>query len=615
MKLISYFFFITFLLYRFTQYSNFNNSGASNTQLIEKRNYVNDYLAANAATTSSYTAGNTPNSIFNQNNHYSFDLTHEAELLEKSAKKNDKYTVRRILDAHYSEFQMKPIRKPSKRFFQKTPFNLNATRTITPDSSIDRTNKNNRTNFNSYSNTPTSAHGPPSFIIIPSIFLNILHIAIENNAIDVLRICLKYGLNANEPGTNKKTLTLISHENNQKLIKNLFQCSYCMKKYELYSQNTQSKLIEALKIDENLDITNELDILNNEKEDIYNSIYYLRCLPPIFLTISKCFHSATELLLEYGTCTNIQDLNGNTPLHIACAKSKTCSICINLLLKHHASSNVMNNIGHTPESIIDSLQSTILMQDIRYNILDDLFISTINGCNPQNANTQFRSLTSNSTFNNGRFSILTNFNNISQNSCNTVASTKSSIKNIFCRKHKSVSTFDVQSGMPVPYLKNKIQHQQSAVSEATNTLPKSKIKNQNTTINTKSNPVINKVNSVNKLLSVAITTNNNRGNTTTLLKKSISSQSAADCDNKSRNKNLIIDTIKPHEVQVDAASFITTNESLRSRKSLNKSTFSSTNYQSLRSNDTDEKKNDSSSVSSKFSVFKKIVSKSPVLFF
>ncbi len=27
--------------------------------------------------------------------------------------------------------------------------------------------------------------------------------AIENNAMDVLRICLKYGLNANEPGTNK----------------------------------------------------------------------------------------------------------------------------------------------------------------------------------------------------------------------------------------------------------------------------------------------------------------------------------------------------------------------------------------------------------------------------
>lgn len=44
-------------------------------------------------------------------------------------------------------------------------------------------------------------------LTLPPVFVNILHMAIENDSIDVLRICLKHGLNPNEPGTATTTTT------------------------------------------------------------------------------------------------------------------------------------------------------------------------------------------------------------------------------------------------------------------------------------------------------------------------------------------------------------------------------------------------------------------------
>ena len=548
----------------------------------------------------------------NNNTNHSFDLSHEAELLEKSAKKNDKYTVRRILDAHYSEFQMKPKRKISKKFFQNRPTNVNM-----PQSGIDRERLTNKANRNlTVTHSPTSSQAT-AFVQIPSIFINILHTAIESNALDVLRICLKYGLNANEPGTNRKTIALTSYKNNQQLIKYSFRCAYCLQRFELYNEHTQAKLIEALKTDENsetFDVINELKALNSDK-DLYNSNVYLRCLPPIFLTISKCFHAATELLLAYGSCTNIQDLNGNTPLHIACAKSKTCTVCIGLLLKYHASSVVLNNIGHTPESIIESLKSPISIQDLRYKLIDDLFNNNLNGTSSTGTNSPakqfFRETSNNSNNVNARTSIINNF---SQNSFNTVGSTKSSIKNLFSRKHKSVSTFDVHSGMPLLCHDNQNKNEnkknpnlKSTISEVTNTLPKSKNKKKRG-LNATSNPIINAINPVNRLLSVNVTTPSNNENNETL-KKSLSFQSETlakdDLNASAKNKNQILENAK-HEEQVstnDAASLFTA-DSINTRKSMNKSTFSSTNLQSIRSNDTFTK-NDSISIVSRIVSFLK----------
>ena len=95
---------------------NLFNQGYSSSQ--ENANYLNVQndpftLNNNNNTNNSNTNINNPNGVNNNtstsSNNFIYDLTNEAELLENSAKKNDKYTVRRILDAHYSQFQIKSI--------------------------------------------------------------------------------------------------------------------------------------------------------------------------------------------------------------------------------------------------------------------------------------------------------------------------------------------------------------------------------------------------------------------------------------------------------------------------------------------------------------------------
>ena len=363
----------------------------------------------------------------------------------------------------------------------------------------------------------------------------------------------------------------------------------------------------------------ELKFLYSDK-DIYNDPVYLLSLPPLFLAISKCMHSASELLLEYGACPNIQDLLGNTPLHIACAKSKSCETCIFLLLKYHASSVVMNNIEHTPETILDYLKSPISIQNIRFLLIDDIFTNNLNpNINNKAASIKQHALSNASSLTNGRLSIITYFQDNSQNSLTNTIISSNSIRNIFSKKHKSVSTVDAHLGMSCNNNNNnnnnsrKVSRQQSAVSEVTNTLPKSRRRKKHS-MNTISNPTINKVSSVHKLLAVANTDsgdkNNIKGKLKSTLKKSLSSQSAACNSSKIMPKNSVVENFKKQQNIMSDAFSSTTNYSSTARKSLNKSTFSSTNYQSI---ETRNEATSSSLSSSKLSIFKKLVSVNLIL--
>lgn len=89
----------------------------------------------------------------------------------------------------------------------------------------------------------------------------------------------------------------------------------------------------------------------------YSSYSYLIRLAPLFLSISRCNHAATELLLTYDACPNIQDELGNTPLHLAVAKRQPCKQCVELLLKYHATSLVFNNRLQSPMTIINMVTS------------------------------------------------------------------------------------------------------------------------------------------------------------------------------------------------------------------------------------------------------------------
>lgn len=182
---------------------------------------------------------------------------------------------------------------------------------------------------------------------------------------DVLRICLKYGLDPNKPGTTSKTVNhQAKHEStlspSRKKIRYLIECNYCLKKKNKpngYNNNYSINLNTSGVTPSNLTIYNNPAFLfflaaskqtvaeSNEKfseinqaasdtqakssiEAIdttqsssepattspinYSSYAYLVRYPPLFLSISKCNHAATDLLLTYGVCTNIQDELGKT---------------------------------------------------------------------------------------------------------------------------------------------------------------------------------------------------------------------------------------------------------------------------------------------------------------
>ena len=163
----------------------------------------------------------------------SADINHDAELLEASTKKNDKYTVRRIIDVHSELFRIKP-----QRNFDNIKGNLS-----------------NQISYESeYIESKNSEIKCDRSNSLSSIFFNILHFAIENNSNDVLRICLKHNLSPNEPGTTYNKVNKIKscevlqksedkqvgHDDCKKTKSTRFPiaCTYCLNKEKSFQAKT-----------------------------------------------------------------------------------------------------------------------------------------------------------------------------------------------------------------------------------------------------------------------------------------------------------------------------------------------------------------------------------------
>ncbi len=254
-------------------------------------------------------------------------MSQDAELLEASTKRNDKYAVRRILDVHYIHF----------RFTSSTH---------EPHACEETMSTNEKMTSIYFKNNP---------IDLPAIFFNILHLAIEHNAMDVLRICLKYGLDPNRAGTTHETVNFLEKNENfnhqaNKSIRYFVECQYCLKKKaktisannvnsihnnpkflnflsSLKQISTTSNNSNNINNNNNSNSLSNNETINNQCENTkrskslneevnsnfpiqqvnYSSYSYLIRYPPLFLSISKCNHAATDLLLTYGVCANIQD--------------------------------------------------------------------------------------------------------------------------------------------------------------------------------------------------------------------------------------------------------------------------------------------------------------------
>jgi hypothetical protein len=157
---------------------------------------------------------------------------------------------------------------------------------------------------------------------------------ISLDARDVMRICLKYGIDPNASGIHPHTANLpLNSQINSRLSPDLPRASPCR--------------------------NGTLD---------YNTYYTterLFTLPPLFFAAQRNNHFACSLLLRYGANINIRDEQHCTPLHLAARlQHNVCEI----LICHHGSITVSNKYGDTPLSlwpIVKQSQTAFVEREFR----------------------------------------------------------------------------------------------------------------------------------------------------------------------------------------------------------------------------------------------------------
>lgn len=163
---------------------NYNPSGSSG-------NFLSNYTSV-LAPSYSFTSLQQGNSLASSIN----DLTVEAEQLERAIRHNDIRFVQRMLELHHTKFPVNlnnSIFDKSSHGSRLSNFGISQ-----PDISKSQTNLDAVSSNERKESSSTIEPGGES----PSIFTNSLHLAIENNAYDVVVLLLKYGIDPNEPGVN-----------------------------------------------------------------------------------------------------------------------------------------------------------------------------------------------------------------------------------------------------------------------------------------------------------------------------------------------------------------------------------------------------------------------------
>lgn len=207
------------------------------------------------------------------------------------------------------------------------------------------------TELDSMFTAPTSLNKEPFYPAndspndAPPIFRNVLHVAImygkytnlisisgknvlfvRLDARDVMRICLKYGIDPNAPGLHPNTVNI--SPNSQTPTSN--SCSHSSAR--LSPDLPRASPCRNGTLDYNTYYTNER----------------LFTLPPLFLAAQRNNHYACTLLLRYGANINVRDEQYCSPLHLAARLQH--DVC-NILISHHACITISNKYGDTPLSL------------------------------------------------------------------------------------------------------------------------------------------------------------------------------------------------------------------------------------------------------------------------
>lgn len=310
-----------------------------------------------------------------------FDLSSECEQLEKALKENDTYGVKKILQVHHSKF---PVNLHGS-ILDKSSCDSRSRRTSHVSQDVEILLRKSQTLIDHLDrresfNTDVSD--------VPTVFRNCLHIAIQNNSIDVLKVLLKYGVDSNEPGHNllsasRRPSSAIEAGNNNTRqearlvvgstsIDDSRDCVFVPVHANLsphrqhcpgqISQNTTTVSVAVESVSSASHVPRGLqhdrlpEIIESTTEGEFDfariySTEELYSLPPLYIAVIEGKPHALHLLLRYGALPNVQDRYGCTPLHVACCSEFFNWDCAYYLIKYGGKIRIKNHLGVCPLSL------------------------------------------------------------------------------------------------------------------------------------------------------------------------------------------------------------------------------------------------------------------------
>lgn len=314
---------------------------------------VPGYLTRNIAEEQWRRASSTASSIF--------DLSNEAEQLERALQENDVLSLSKILKLHHAKF---PVRFQCGSIMEKCSF----------DSRSQRFSHGSQTHMERIDRRESLATDASD---APLIFRTSLHVAIQNGSMDVLRILLKYGIDPNIPNHCCCTVSRrnsMQQENafpigerrpstevpSQVYSTNLDVGSSLSGSYSTRVGTThQSRVLqrESLFQKSNKSETplhREKYVTPKPKTEVLFDFSFnygqdeLMNLPTLYIAIVNGNKQAVQLLLEHGAKPNVQDRYGVTPLHLAVCADFYNPETVHNLLRNGAKINLQSFFGMSP---------------------------------------------------------------------------------------------------------------------------------------------------------------------------------------------------------------------------------------------------------------------------
>lgn len=305
-----------------------------------------------------------------------FDLSAEAEQLEKSLKENNSFKTQKILELHHHKFPLhfqvdrfhhdksmsEPARsrRPSSRISQEGEFSFRKSPTF-----LDIFDHERRESV-----TPEAD--------IPSIFKTTLHVAIRSNSIEVIKLLLKYGIDPNFPTANlihvvprHSVIDWKKSNRRPSYISHSFGVDYHDEHnfFQRYCRLPTPNI--TISSDDSPPLHHHEPHITGNSSSLDLSTFYnpdeLNNLPPLFTAIVLGRVQIVRLLLQYKADPCIQDTLGNSPLHLSVTKQFfNFNICKELL-KYGANFNLHNNEGISPLDYCTELRQE------QFTIIDTIF--------------------------------------------------------------------------------------------------------------------------------------------------------------------------------------------------------------------------------------------------